>query len=80
MEVDDLNIVLLDLKYCERCGSLWLRPRGSDEVLCASCATQITKLRVGWGEKNMPLVLRTTIRADGESREVVVICGEGGNA
>ena len=35
MEIDDLNIILLELKYCERCGRLWLRPRGSEEGLCA---------------------------------------------
>ncbi len=28
----------LELKYCEQCGGLWLRPRGSDECYCAACA------------------------------------------
>lgn len=28
---------LLELKYCERCGGLWLRPRGWAGVHCASC-------------------------------------------
>jgi hypothetical protein len=30
MEIDELNVVL-DLKYCERCGGLWLRPRDCDD-------------------------------------------------
>ncbi len=80
MEIDELNIVLLELKYCERCGGLWLRPQGCDEVLCGSCSAQLNKLHNGWGERNMRLVLKTTIQADGESREVLVMCGEGGNA
>jgi ribosomal protein S27AE len=29
--------IQLDLKYCERCGGLWLRPHGTDGVYCAAC-------------------------------------------
>jgi hypothetical protein len=29
--------VLIELKYCERCGGLWLRPAGTKGVFCASC-------------------------------------------
>jgi len=28
----------LELKYCEQCGGLWLRRRGSQECYCAGCA------------------------------------------
>ena len=27
----------LDLKYCERCGGLWLRRQGTRGVYCTSC-------------------------------------------
>jgi len=27
----------LELKYCERCGGLWLRPQGADIVYCDGC-------------------------------------------
>ncbi len=27
-----------ELKYCERCGGLWLRPVGGPQVYCAGCA------------------------------------------
>jgi Zn-finger nucleic acid-binding protein len=27
----------VELKYCERCGGLWLRLQGTDGVHCASC-------------------------------------------
>jgi len=30
--------IQLDLKYCERCGGLWLRPYGTDGVYCAACS------------------------------------------
>ncbi len=28
----------LELKYCERCGGLWLRPVGGQQAYCAGCA------------------------------------------
>ena len=31
------NVIQLELKYCERCGGLWLRRKGSDLVFCVSC-------------------------------------------
>lgn len=30
--------VQLELKYCERCGGLWLRPAGSGLIFCSPCA------------------------------------------
>ena len=27
----------MELKYCERCGNLWLRRSGSDGTTCAPC-------------------------------------------
>ena len=32
-------VVGLELKYCEQCGGLWLRRRGSDECYCSACAS-----------------------------------------
>ena len=32
------TFVGLELKYCEQCGGLWLRRRGSEECYCAACA------------------------------------------
>jgi hypothetical protein len=29
--------IQVELKYCERCGGLWLRPQKTDGVHCASC-------------------------------------------
>ena len=40
MEIDELEIVQLELKYCESCGGLWLRPKGSQQVECAACGAR----------------------------------------
>lgn len=29
--------IRVELKYCERCGELWVRPQGAGGVYCASC-------------------------------------------
>ena len=38
------NKVCLELKYCERCGGLWLRPAGGSQIYCVSCAKQIEEM------------------------------------
>ena len=34
----------LELKYCERCGGLWLRLQGDSEVYCASCRRHMERM------------------------------------
>ncbi len=41
--------VRLELKYCERCGSLGLRPAASGAIYCASCARAMAQVGRGAG-------------------------------
>jgi hypothetical protein len=34
----------LELKYCERCGGLWLRPAGGGQVYCVACASEMGEM------------------------------------
>ena len=34
----------LELKYCERCGGLWLRPVGGEQIYCTICSRAIAEL------------------------------------
>jgi hypothetical protein len=34
----------VELKYCERCGVLWIRPRGDSEVYCGSCRAHMADM------------------------------------
>jgi hypothetical protein len=34
----------LELKYCERCGGLWLRPAGGRQIYCAACGKAMAEL------------------------------------
>jgi hypothetical protein len=38
------NALRLELKYCERCGGLWLRPTGGGQVYCAVCGRAMAEL------------------------------------
>lgn len=35
---------LLELKYCERCGGLWLRPQAADGVYCGGCRAYLAAM------------------------------------
>lgn len=46
-----------ELKYCERCGGLWLRPLGGGQIYCGSCSREMVKLpsvREGKGNARVP--------------------------
>ncbi len=34
--------VKIELKYCERCGGLWLRRVGNTEIYCVTCAPEMS--------------------------------------
>jgi hypothetical protein len=44
MEGFESGFILLELKYCERCGGLWLRPRESELLFCGKCAKAMAGL------------------------------------
>jgi uncharacterized Zn finger protein (UPF0148 family) len=33
-----------ELKYCERCGGLWLRPVSSGQIYCVACSREMAQL------------------------------------
>lgn len=56
---DAPNIIRLELKYCERCGGLWLRLIGSDAVFCGSCSRDLvlwSRARDGAQVSELPAV------------------------
>jgi hypothetical protein len=38
------NEAQFELKYCERCGGLWLRPVGGEQIYCAACGRAMAEL------------------------------------
>jgi hypothetical protein len=41
---DPKNESYLELKYCERCGGLWLRPVGLGRVYCEACERVVAEM------------------------------------
>ena len=39
-----MELIEMELKYCERCGGLWLRELGSEEIYCAPCLAKLEGL------------------------------------
>jgi len=44
MDGEKVEVAQLELKYCERCGGLWVRPQGSEQVYCAPCVIKVADL------------------------------------
>jgi hypothetical protein len=40
----DLQVIRVELKYCEACGALQLRPHGSNAPYCGRCAQVMAQL------------------------------------
>lgn len=43
MEFEIIEAIEVELKYCERCGGLWLRRRGAAEVYCHICGPKMAE-------------------------------------
>jgi hypothetical protein len=54
MEPEETGVLRLELKYCERCGGLWLRVRGHQGPYCSSCAAAMSDAVVVRTSKRMP--------------------------
>lgn len=75
--------ILVNLKYCERCGGLWLRLQGAAGVYCGSCRACLAALpnpgvappRKPRRRKQRPL--ETDVQAEGFQGSVRIECLEG---
>ncbi len=52
------NELSLELKYCERCGGLWLRPVGGEQIYCVACGRAMAELPPAICEIGSPRVRR----------------------
>jgi len=42
--VNTTSELSFELKYCERCGGLWLRPAGGGQTYCVACGRAMAEL------------------------------------
>jgi hypothetical protein len=43
-KVQTTSELSFELKYCERCGGLWLRPAGGGQTYCVACGRAMAEL------------------------------------
>lgn len=43
-EIGSANELQFELKYCERCGGLWLRPTGGGQIYCVACGRAMAEM------------------------------------
>ena len=79
--LEAIMYAVLELKYCERCGGLWLRALGTDEVYCASCILKLAEFPVFHRRGALPDA-PVPDPEDGQVtiEELLGWCGPGGNA
>jgi Zn-finger nucleic acid-binding protein len=80
MEVEVIPVVELELKYCERCGGLWLREHGSEEVYCAACVPKMAELPVGRRRRAWRDTGGRNLEVKAACDDLYEVCLEGGNA
>ncbi|MGD0416355.1 MAG: hypothetical protein ABSA80_13435 [Terriglobales bacterium] len=61
--------IQVELKYCERCGGLWLRLQGAAGVYCASCRVVLAAMP-NPGEAPPRKARRRKARAQGQGADV----------
>jgi Zn-finger nucleic acid-binding protein len=80
MESEDPEVVQLELKYCERCGALWLRRRGGLEVYCPPCDLEMLDLPAPRRLPSKPRVPGNHKIERKSQSGSFAICGQGGQA
>jgi Zn-finger nucleic acid-binding protein len=83
MELEGQELIFLELKYCERCGGLWLRMAGTDDLYCASCAIEMLNLARPLKRKYGPRMAanhKTDLDNAMHYGPLTIVSGNGGNA
>ena len=75
----EADVIELELKYCECCGGLWLRARGTDKIYCPGCVAAMEGPTAACKSKRRPR-LPVNSRLELVSMEGTPVVMEGGNA
>lgn len=74
------NLIQLELKYCERCGGLWIRPLESENVYCATCAIAMMEVASSTKRKSSPRLPINRDNSDHDRHGLILLNKRGGNA
>src|SRR5215468_12744284 len=71
-------LVPMELKYCERCGGLWLHESEHEEIYCPGCCPEMVDMPRS--KKKRVVAVNSIDEVEGCLGELAAFCGEGGNA
>jgi hypothetical protein len=81
MKIENLEITRLELKYCERCGALWLRQRDTGRVYCAVCTSEVPRFPLCGRRVSRPHLRNTKLEMESLAESTRSLTwGGGGNA
>lgn len=80
MERLKIEIIEVELKYCERCGGLWIRPCGSERVFCGNCGPKMAEIELPASKISVQLPVNDNKTFEATLEELAALCSEGGNA
>jgi hypothetical protein len=81
MKIEDPEVIQLELKYCERCGALWLRHCGEQQVYCAPCDLEVLDLPTPRRMTSRPrLPGNHKVEVKRGPDDLPTFCGRGGTA
>jgi Zn-finger nucleic acid-binding protein len=76
METEVIELIEVELKYCERCGGLWLRRTGDGCVYCAGCELAMAEFPQATA-KQMRHAKYPAGDLEGVALEYGILCAEG---
>lgn len=65
----------LELKYCERCGALWLRRKGTERVYCGVCVPKMNEMPLQ-RKRSLPRLRVPPIDLEGADGSFAAMDGE----
>ncbi len=81
MEAIEEMLIPVELKYCERCGRLWLRSKDEEEVYCPGCVPKMAEFSPPRRRKRVIVVqVESVDEIQACLAELARVCVEGGNA
>jgi len=81
METERLEMVYLELKYCERCGGLWFRRKGEPQVFCEPCSLQWSETAGSDHEAGVSYArLKRGFASDRRMVNLLAVCPQEGKA
>lgn len=77
MKTETIELIEVELKYCERCGGLWLRRKGVVSVYCASCEPAMAEFPQAKARRTKRAIIGVVENLEGMGGEYRVLCAEG---